>query len=57
MLYMEAALMALLFIRFSPGFACYFFIIRAGDVVLSSFDILACFIYLSGTRGPPPKIQ
>ncbi len=40
--------MALLFIRFSPGFACYIFIIRASDVVLSIFFILAGFIYLGG---------
>ena len=49
--------MALLFIRFSPEFACYIFIIRASDMVLSIFDIMDGFIYLVCTRGPPPKIQ
>ncbi len=49
----EAALTALLFIRSSPGFACYIFIIWASDMVLSIFDILYGFIYLGGTRGPP----
>ncbi len=37
----------------SPGFAWYYFIIRASDVVLSIFDILPGFIYLGGHKGTP----
>ena len=36
----------------TPGFACYIFIIKASDVVLSIFYILDGFIYVGGTRGP-----
>ncbi len=45
--------MTLLFIQFSPGFACCIFIIRASDVVLSIFYILPDFIYLGGYKGTP----
>ncbi len=54
---MEAALTGLLFIQLSPGFACYIFIIRASEVVLSIFEIVDGFIYLGGTSGPPPNTQ
>ena len=46
----------LLFIRFSPGFAGNIFTIRASDMVLAIFFyILAGFIYVWGTKGPPSQ--
>ncbi len=45
--------MALLFIRFSPGFACYILNIRASDVVLPFFLYFVWFYISGGEQGDP----
>ncbi len=54
---MEAALTGLLFIQLSPGFACYIFIIRASEMVLSIYEIVDGFIYLGAQADPLPILR
>ena len=49
---LEFMFTALLFIQFSPWFACYIFIKRASDEVLSIFYILAG-LFIWDIQGDP----